>query len=133
MSPKNGKAGSAVSPAEAQQALEADKANPGEVEKVKAEQKQTQDGKYGTQSLKPNKPPETKEEKELKNSWLEFEMVDGDNKPVTGVAYRVILSDGATAAEGTLDEKGFARLEGIEPGSCKITFPDLDQDAWEAL
>ena len=133
MSPKNGKAGSVVSPADAQEALEADKANPGEVEKVKAEQKQSQTGKYGSQSLKPIKPPESKEEREQKKSWIEFEMVDGDNKPVTGVAYRVTLPDGQSVAEGTLDEKVFARIEGIEPGSCKITFPNLDQDAWEAL
>ena len=133
MSPKSGKAGSVVSPADAQQALEADKANPGEVEAVKAEQKQTQSGKYGSQSLKPNKPPESDEEREKKKSWIEFEMVDGDNKPVTGVAYRVTLPDGETVTEGTLDEKGSARIEGIAPGSCKITFPKLDQGAWETL
>ena len=39
------------------------------------------------------------------------------------------LPDG-TVAGGTLDEKGLARLEGIEPGSCKITFPNLDEEAW---
>ena len=33
--------------------------------------------------------------------------------------------------EGTLDEKGLARVEGIPEGSCKVTFPDLDKDAWE--
>ena len=47
-----------------------------------------------------------------------------------GERYRIELPDGSTA-EGTLDEKGQARVEGIEPGNCKITFPDLDQDAWE--
>jgi hypothetical protein len=31
---------------------------------------------------------------------------------------------------GTLDENGFARVEGIDPGQCKVTFPDLDKDAW---
>ena len=25
----------------------------------------------------------------------------------------------------------FARIEGIEPGTCKVTFPRLDKEAWE--
>ena len=54
-----------------------------------------------------------------------------DDKPVTGMTYRITLPDGETVAEGTLNEKGFCRVDGIEPGSCKITFPLLDQDAWE--
>ena len=58
-------------------------------------------------------------------------MVDEENHPVAGLAYRITLPDGETVAEGTLDEKGFARVDGIEPGTCKITFPDLDKDAWE--
>ena len=30
----------------------------------------------------------------------------------------------------TLDNKGFARVAGFEPGQCKVSFPTLDQDAW---
>lgn len=131
MNPKSGKAGSIVEPAEPNAAEEADKADPGEVEKVKAEQRQTQSGKYGSEKLKPYKPPQTKEEKEQKKSWIEIEMVDEEDQPVPGLAYRITLPDGETVAEGTLDPKGFARVEGIEPGTCKITFPDLDQEAWE--
>jgi hypothetical protein len=44
--------------------------------------------------------------------------------------YEVKLSDGAVAS-GTLDEKGLARIEGIPPGNCEVTFPDLDGEAWE--
>ena len=78
----------------------------------------------------PHKPPQTPEEKARKTSWIEIELVDDDGQPVPGERYRIELSDGSTA-EGTLDEKGQARVEGIEPGSCKVTFPDLDQDTWE--
>lgn len=130
-SPKSGSAGSAVSPADPAEAAEADVADPGKVEEVKAEQRQTQSGKYGSVKTKPHKPP-TAEEAEEKNSWIEIEMVNEEDKPVTGMAYRVTLPDGETVAEGTLDDKGYARIEGIEPGSCKITFPNLDKDAWEA-
>ena len=130
-SPKSGKAGSAVSPAEPKVAEEADNASPGEVEKVKAEQLKTKTGKYGSQKLKPHKPPQTEEEKAKKPSWIEIELVDKKNKPVSGEAYRVTLPDGATVAEGTLDEKGFARVEGIDPGTCKVTFPNLEKQAWK--
>ena len=56
-------------------------------------------------------------------------MVDEDDKPVTGLPYRVTA--GETIFEGTLDEKGAARIEGIEPGDCQVTFPRLDKDAWK--
>jgi hypothetical protein len=124
-SPKSGKAGTAVTPADPDPALEADKANPGEVDKIKAEQLQTKTGKYGSQKVNPYKPDEKKK------SWIEIEMVDEDKKPVPGESYRITLPDGETVAEGTLDDKGFARVEGIDPGTCKITFPELDKDAWE--
>lgn len=77
-----------------------------------------------------HKEPEDEEDKE-KKSWIEIELVDEENNPVPGEKYKVILPDGKTVAEGTLDEKGFARIEGIDPGTCKITFPNLDKDAWE--
>src|SRR5437899_968151 len=114
-SPKSGSAGSAVSPADPKKPQEADKADPGEVEKIKAEQRQTKTGKYGSVQTKPNKLPKTKDEKAKKKSWIEIKLVDKNNKPVPGEAYRVTLPDGETVAEGTLDEKGFARVNGIEP------------------
>lgn len=129
--PKSGSAGSVVAPAEPKSALEADKADPGEVEKIKAEQRQTQTGKYGSVKTKPYAPSEGEEDQKTKVSWIEVQMLNEAGEPVTGMAYRITLPDGETVAEGTLDEKGSARIEGIEPGSCKVTFPDLDQEAWK--
>ncbi len=129
-SPKDGKAGSVVDPADPKTPEEADKADPGEVEKVKAEQRQTKSGKYGSVPVKPYKPPGSGEEEARKTSWIEIELVDEQGDPVPGQRYRVTLPDGETVSEGTLDERGLARLDGIEPGSCKITFPDLDKEAW---
>lgn len=126
---KSGKAGSAVAPAAPEEAEEADKTDPGEVEKIKADQRQTQTGKYGSVKTKPFKPPPPSEAK--KKSWIEIELVDEDSNPVSGESYMITLPDGETVAEGTLDEKGFARIEGIDSGSCKITFPELDKEAWE--
>ncbi len=130
-SPKDGAAGSAVSPADPKAAEEADQADPGEVEKIKAEQRQTKKGKYGSEKVKPHKPPPTKEEKEKKQSWIEIEMVDEEQQPLPGMKYKIILPDGESLAEGTLDDKGFARVDGFESGTCKVSFPDLDQEAWE--
>lgn len=128
-SPKSGTAPSAVSPADPKNACEADDAKPGEMTEVKARQKESDAGDGGGGD--PHKPPKSQEEREKKKSWIEIAMVNEKGKPVTGMPYKITLPDGATFAEGTLDEKGLARVDGIEPGSCKITFPTLDREAWE--
>ncbi len=71
------------------------------------------------------------EEEEEKKSWVEIELVDEEDNPVPGERYKVTLPDGKTLAEGTLDEMGYVKISGIDPGTCKITFPRLDKDAWE--
>ncbi|MEW6367260.1 MAG: phage baseplate assembly protein V [Acidobacteriota bacterium] len=67
---------------------------------------------------------------EEKTSWVEIEMVDEEGNPVAGERYRVTLPDGSVV-EGTLNRQGLARIDGIDPGTCQITFPSLDQEAWE--
>jgi type VI secretion system secreted protein VgrG len=124
--PASGQAGSAVAPAAVTQAEEADKADPGEMAEIKAEQLQKKAGKYGSVKVKPFKPPEEEEK-----SWIEIELVDEEDTPVPGEYYEITLPDGETVASGTLDDKGFARVDGIDPGTCKITFPELDKEAWE--
>jgi len=54
-----------------------------------------------------------------------------DYTPVPGEAYRITLPDGQTVAEGTLDEKDFARVDGIDPGTCKVTFLKLEKQGWK--
>lgn len=46
-----------------------------------------------------------------------------------GVKYRITPPGGAPV-EGTLNQYGQAGVYQIDPGNCKITFPDLDQEAW---
>ena len=128
-SAKSGKAGSAIKPVAPKDPYEADKADPGEMAKVKSEQQQSQTGKYGEPKEKPHKPPQTDEEKEQKSSWIEIELVDEEGKPVPGETFKVTLPDGSVYP-GTLNEKGLYRIEGIDPGTCQITFPNLDKDAW---
>ena len=66
-----------------------------------------------------------------KTSWIELQLVyESNGLPVPGVYYEVILPDGTTVASGSTDEKGVGRVECIDPGSCDISFTDLDKDAW---
>ena len=62
-------------------------------------------------------------------TFIEIEMVDDKGRPVPDLAYRIEAPDGKQY-EGTLDADGKARVDDIEPGNCRITFPDLDKDAW---
>jgi type VI secretion system secreted protein VgrG len=133
--PAQGQAGSLVPPMKSKDANEADKADPGEMDKIKRQQIQEGEGKYGLVSLTRHKPPTASQSgqpgAEGKTHWIEIELVDEDGKPVPGEEYQVTLPDGSTVASGTLDGKGKARVEGIDPGSCKVTFPNLDKDSWK--
>jgi type VI secretion system secreted protein VgrG len=78
----------------------------------------------------PTHDPDSEENKDKKH-WIEIELLDEAGKPVAGEPYQVTLPDGTTVADGTLDEKGWARVDNIDPGTCKVTFPNLDKEAWE--
>jgi hypothetical protein len=73
---------------------------------------------------------EAPEKQKEKKDWIEIILVDMEGKPVPNVRYRITPPGGAPV-EGRLNEHGQAGLYQIEAGSCKITFPDLDKEAWE--
>ncbi len=76
-------------------------------------------------------PPEKQETKARQTTWIEIELVDMKDKGLGGQRYTLKLSDGRTL-EGRTGSDGRSRLEDIEqPGQVEISFPDLDQDAWE--
>jgi type VI secretion system secreted protein VgrG len=125
----SGPGASPVSPKAVKVAEIADNAKPGSLENYKGQRA----AMSPTQLAASNAPwhDENAEEVKTKKSWIEIVLVDDDDKPVPGEAYRITLPDGTTLAEGTLDENGFARVDGIDPGTCQVTFPDLDKDSWE--
>jgi len=62
--------------------------------------------------------------------WIEIELFDEDNVPVSGEEYLIVTPDGQEHT-GTTDEDGWARLDGIDEGQCKISFPQLDGNTWK--
>ena len=65
-----------------------------------------------------------------KKSWIEIRLRDQDGDPVPGEDYKVVAPDGRELT-GKLDQKGFARVDGIDPGQCKVTFPRLHRAEWD--
>jgi hypothetical protein len=71
--------------------------------------------------------------KEDKKTWIAIRLVDESDppKPMAFKRYRVELPD-ASVREGKLDSNGEARFVDIDPGTCKVTFPDQDASEWRA-
>lgn len=67
-----------------------------------------------------------------RKTWIEIELVDEDDNPVPNQAFRLVLPDGTTRS-GTLGENGKYRVSGIDPGTCKVSFPDFDAGEWEKV
>lgn len=63
-------------------------------------------------------------------TWLEIELIGEDGNGVVGERYVVVPPSGGPVT-GFLDEDGRAILDGLTPGTCQVSFPDLDSDAWQ--
>lgn len=64
-----------------------------------------------------------------KKTWVEVELLDKNKRPVKGLAVELTLPDGSVQ-KGSLSDKGSFRVEGIDAGTCKVRFPDLDGREW---
>jgi hypothetical protein len=62
--------------------------------------------------------------------YIEIELLDDEGKPVADESYFVELPDGSTKS-GRTDAKGFARIDGVDPGTAKVSFPDLDKKSYD--
>ncbi len=61
---------------------------------------------------------------------VELQLVDQDDAPVGGVAYRLTLPD-RSIREGILDDRGAARVRGLTSADpCEVCFPTLDAQSW---
>ncbi|MCA9604239.1 MAG: carboxypeptidase regulatory-like domain-containing protein [Myxococcales bacterium] len=63
--------------------------------------------------------------------WIEIELIDEADAPIAGVRYELKLPNGRVQ-RGVTDADGRVRVDGIrDVGQCELTFPELDQEAWE--
>jgi hypothetical protein len=65
-----------------------------------------------------------------KPHFIEIELLDQKGHPIPHERFRVVAPN-KKPFEGFLDDKGFARIDGIDPGTCDISFPDLDAGTWK--
>ena len=132
MTPKDGNPGAVLTPVVPKAVIEAGNAESGEVSQSAAHQSERHPGSLAytpAPAFRPTSPEQAAQEnREI--SWIEIKLIGEDDKPLPSQAYKVTLPDDSIC-EGTLDHEGFARIEGFPPGSCTISFPDLDEDAWK--
>ncbi len=143
-SAKSGTACSLVPPVAPNTAEEADVADPGTMSEIQATQVATQSGKYGSVPVTPFKPASgqsatsgqsaagSPSSKDQPKHWIEIQLFDEMDQPVAGEPYEIMLPD-QSVASGSTDGQGLARVDGIDAGSCQITFPKRDQEAWSPL
>lgn len=86
----------------------------------------------GRADLEPGAPEDEAVTPTEEPSWIEIELVGEDGSPVPDEKFWIKLTDGREE-EGTLDSEGKVRFDDIPPGVCVVKFPDLDEEAWEAV
>lgn len=122
-----------VSPQAPEEALIADNADPGsKAPTYKTQIRNMPVYEFNTLNAPAHKPSSDDSDTE-KVSWIEIKLLDEDNLPVPGERYVVTLPDGKVVASGTLDSEGFARVDNIDPGNCKVSFPNRDGRSWEKM
>ncbi|MBK5187852.1 MAG: PAAR domain-containing protein [Gemmatimonadaceae bacterium] len=79
---------------------------------------------------KPGGDPKGSSGSSTKSSWIEIMMKDRGGFGVANTRFRLETA-GGKIIEGVTDGNGLGRVEGIDPGNHKITFPDLPPDGWK--
>lgn len=87
-------------------------------------------GEGADQELSDQPPDSSSTSCEAQHDWIEVQLLGEDDRGVAGKKLRVTLPDGSTR-EATLDAEGVAGFDGIASGTCTLSFPELDQDAWK--
>ncbi|MBX9756377.1 MAG: PAAR domain-containing protein [Pseudomonadaceae bacterium] len=64
------------------------------------------------------------EQLKLTPTWVSFDLLNQSGAAYSNEPYVLTASDGANH-KGQLDNNGFARIEGIQRGTCKLQFPGL--------
>ena len=70
---------------------------------------------------------------EKETHWVEIQLLGEDGQPIPQEEFLVELPDGKRET-GFLDGQGLARFSGLlTSGTCKVSFPQLDRDAWQLI
>ncbi len=138
-SPKSGTAGTLVKPTAPDATKDADDSTGGSTQDVSNSGSKSGSspssvqvsGGPGSSTDSSSSPEHKPGDNPDKTSWIELQLVyESNGLPVAGMAYEVTLPDGETVASGSTDEQGVGRVECIDPGSCQISFTELDKEAW---
>lgn len=74
------------------------------------------------------RPPHSKRKPD--KTWLEVELLDQYDQPVPNQAYEIYKSDGTLVSSGRLNALGKAHISDLEPDDYKVSFTELDKDAF---
>jgi hypothetical protein len=81
------------------------------------------------QAAKAQRPaPEPEEE----TTWIEIELLDDAGNPIPNEQYSIEIPGGSVRV-GRLDGNGRARIEGLDPNTCKVSFPNLDKSSYKRI
>ena len=64
--------------------------------------------------------------------FIEVVLKDDTGNPVPNERYRLKMPDGSIK-EGRVDANGKARFDGLKPGSCQVSFPNLGDGDWKPV
>ncbi|MFQ5591629.1 MAG: type VI secretion system Vgr family protein [Phycisphaerae bacterium] len=65
-------------------------------------------------------------------TWISIELRDENGNPIANEPYEITSGDGKVH-KGTLDRKGKAKIGGIDPGTCQVTFPEIHGAEWKQI
>ena len=102
---------------------------------------------YGQQAVNPPPEPDAREstpredelaakedrpapEPEEDTTWIEIELLDDEGNPIPNEQYAIEIPGGSVRV-GRLDDNGYARVEGLDPNTCKVSFPNLDKSSYD--
>lgn len=84
------------------------------------------------EAIEPEENPTGVPIKKDKDHFIIVELVGESGEPIPNELCRLTLPDG-TMVERKTNSQGKLEEYGIVEGDCKIEFPELDKDAWEAV
>jgi hypothetical protein len=87
-------------------------------------------GHTGDEDEDEREPPPIPAKHDEVKTWIEIVLVDWDDKAVPYEVFELTLPD-QSIMQGTLDGEGFARVDGIDPGTCQLRFPRRDETDWD--